>query len=697
MSIFIQKLKTRIIPLPTRNKIINAELIIYNFYFQDIDLVKKRIEELRKLIEYHNYRYYVLDSPEISDYEYDKLFKELLELEQKYPEFRSEHSPTQKVGYKIQTSFKTYKHSMPMMSLDNVYTREELQNWIARLDDYLGEKFNGTFIVEPKMDGASVELVYENGIFVRGSTRGDGMIGEDVTENLKTVKNIPLRLLGDIAIPYIEIRGEIVISIENFTKLNKNKLQNNEELFANPRNAASGSLRQLDAKITAQRNLEFLAHGIGLVKGYDIPTYYDFKKYLTRCGIKGVEPQKICKNIEEIEQFYNYLLEYRDKFKYEIDGIVIKVNEMGLCSLLGQKSRSPRWAIAFKFPAKEEVTKIIDVEWNVGKSGAISPIAILEPVKIGGVTVRRATLHNPKEIRRKGIKIGDSCFIRRAGDVIPEIVKPIESKRTGSERDIITPDKCPVCKAPVEYQDENKIVPFCSNPQCHAQLKRLLVHFASRGGMNIEGLGESIVEQLVDLGLVKDISDIYYLTKNDLLKLEGIKEKSATNLIGAIEQSRKTILSKFIYALGIKYVGESTARDIADYFKTIENIKNAPREEFLNVYQVGEKVATSIYEYFRNEKNLRVLDKLLNKITIQQTTIAGKLVGLNFVFTGELKGFTRNQAKTEVEKRGGKVLDTISSKIHYVVVGENPGSKLEKAKKFNIKIITEEEFLNMLQ
>lgn len=658
--------------------------------------VEKRIKELRKLIEYHNYRYYVLDSPEISDVEYDKLFRELLELEQKYPQFHSQYSPTQKVGYKVQTSFKTYRHSLPMMSLDNIYTYDELQEWVKRLNAYLGEDFRGTFIVEPKMDGASVELVYKDGRFVNGSTRGDGLIGEDITENLKTVKNIPLTLLGDDNLPLLEIRGEIVISIENFNKLNREKSGESEELFANPRNAASGSLRQLNSKVTAQRELEFLAHGMGVVNGYSFKTYYEFKKHLLGVGIKTVQPDAVCKSVGEIKQFYEYMYKNREKFKYEIDGIVIKVNELELCALAGEKSRSPRWAVAFKFPAREEVTKIIDVEWNVGKSGAISPVAILEPIKIGGVVVQRATLHNPKEIKRKDIKIGDYCFVRRAGDVIPEIVKSVKSKRTGKEKDIEPPKNCPVCEAPVEYQDDRKIVPYCSNLHCPAQLKRLLRHFVSRDAMNVEGLGESHIEQLVDKGIVKDLSSIYYLTKEDLLKLEGVREKSASNLINAIERSKKVTLSKFIYALGIKYVGESMAKILADHFKTIDRIITASKEDLLNIYEIGEKVAKSVYEYFRDKNHLNVLNKFLKVISIQQIQQTGSLTGLNFVFTGELENFTRSQAKVEVEKRGGKVLSAVSSKVHYVVVGNNAGSKLDKAKKLSLKIITEKEFLHML-
>lgn len=662
----------------------------------EIEAVKKRIEELRRLIEYHNYRYYVLDSPEISDNEYDSLFRELLELEKKYPQFYSPYSPTQKVGYKVQTVFNTYKHFLPMMSLDNIYNYDELKEWVERLSDYLGEEFKGSFIVEPKMDGASVELVYENGVFVRGATRGDGITGEDITENLKTIKNIPLKLLGGDQLEVLEVRGEVVISVENFKKLNQERLERNEELFANPRNAASGSLRQLNSEITAKRELEFLAHGMGRVKGVKFTTYSDFKKYLINRGIKTVQPDIVCKDTVKIKEFYDKIYEERERFKYEIDGIVIKVNELELCSLLGEKSRAPRWAVAFKFPAREEVTRIIDVQWNVGKSGAISPIAILEPVQVGGVIVKRATLHNPKEIKRKGIKIGDYCFIRRAGDVIPDIVKPIESRRQGNEKDIVTPVDCPVCHSPVEY-DENEIVPYCSNLNCPAQFKRLLMHFASRNAMNIEGLGESHIEQLVDKGIVKDLSSLYYLTKEDLLKLEGVKEKSAQNLMKAIENSRKVSLSKFIYALGIKYVGESTAKNLAAHFKNLDNLKNATIEELESVYEIGEKVADSIYNYFRDPEHLKVLEKLLKKIEVVEESLTGPLAGLNFVFTGELEKFTRSQAKVEVEKRGGKVLDTVSSKIHYLVVGKNPGSKLDKAKKLAIKILTEDEFIKILE
>ncbi len=658
--------------------------------------VLKRIEELRKLIEYHNYRYYVLDSPEISDQEYDKLFKELLELENRYPEYSSPHSPTQKIGYKVQTGFKTILHTAPMMSLDNIYSEDELYEWLQRLENLLGDKFKGSFVVEPKMDGVSVELVYENGLFIKGSTRGDGFIGEDITENLKTVKNIPLRLFGDNNNQYIEIRGEIIITIQNFKLLNENRLKSGEEPFANPRNAASGSLRQLDPKITAQRNLDFLAHGFGEIKGIKFNCYYEFKEFIKKKGLKTVEPSNICISFNDIQKFYKHILNIRESFKYEIDGIVIKINELDTCRVLGEKSRSPRWAVAYKFPAHEEITTLLNVEWNVGKSGAITPIAILKPVTIGGVVVSRATLHNVKEIQRKGIKIGDSVVVRRAGDVIPEIVKYLVSKRNGLEKDIELPSNCPVCHETTQFLEDSDVVLYCSNPQCPAQFKRLLIHFASRNGMNIEGLGDSIIEQLVDKKIVRNLADIYFITKSDLLRLDRMGEKSVTNLINAIEKSKTTTLSKFIYALGIKHVGESTAKDLAEHFKSIDKLKNASLEELQNVYQIGEKTAKSIYRYFHNPQNLKIIEQLLSKIKFIEKKECGKLAGLNFVFTGELEVFTRNQAKVEVEKRGGKVLESISSKVNYLVIGKSPGSKLEKAKKLGIKLISETDFIRLL-
>ncbi len=409
-----------------------------------------------------------------------------------------------------------------------------------------------------------------------------------------------------------------------------------------------------------------------------------------------MEPSRICNNFEEIRKFYNEMLQIRDTFKYEIDGIVIKINELDICRILGEKSRSPRWAVAYKFPAHEEITQLLNVEWNVGKSGAITPIAVLKPVGIGGVTVSRATLHNIKEIQRKGIKIGDSVVVRRAGDVIPEVIKPVESKRTGKEKNIEIPKNCPVCKEPAQFTPDSDVVLYCSNPQCPAQLKRLLIHFASRNAMNIEGLGESIVEQLVDKKFVKNLADIYYLTKDDVLQLERMAEKSATNLMNAIERSKTTTLAKFIYALGIKHIGESTAKDLAEHFRSIEKIKNATLEELQNIFGVGDKTAKSVYDYFHNKQNLKILERLLAKVKFVEQKESAKLGGLNFVFTGELTNFTRAQAKAEVEKRGGKVLGSISSKVNYLVVGKNPGSKLENAKKLGIKLLTEEDFIKLL-
>jgi DNA ligase (NAD+) len=662
----------------------------------DKEIIKKRIEELRRLIEYHNYRYYVLDSPEISDAEYDKLFRELVELEKAHPEFQSEYSPTQKIGYKVQTAFATVRHSLPMMSLDNIYSESELEEWIERLSNVLGEEFKGTFIVEPKMDGASVEIVYKNGVLVTGATRGDGYVGEDITENVKVIKNIPLKLLTNTPIEVLEVRGEVVMSIENFEKLNRERASSNEVLFANPRNAASGSLRQLDSKITAKRNLEFLAHGMGMVS-LSLNTYSEFKQLLKNWGIKTVEPSRICKNKEEIMDYYNFILQQRETFKYEIDGVVIKVNELELCKRLGEKTRSPRWAVAFKFPAREEITKIIDVEWNVGKSGAVTPTAVLEPVKVGGVIIKRATLHNMKEIERKGIKIGDYVVVRRAGDVIPEVTTFVPSRRTGAEKEIVPPNSCPVCNSVLEYIDENKTILYCLNLQCPAQFKRLVMHFASRNAMNIEGMGEVLVEELVDKNLIKDLADIYYLTAQDLSKIERFKEKSIANLLNAIERSRKTTLAKFIYALGIRYVGESTARDLAEHFKSLEALMTAKLEDFLAVYQVGEKVARSLYEYFSNKRNIHIIKKLLTKVEITKEVKEGKLSGLNFVITGTLQSYTRSEAKAKIESLGGRVLESISSKVNYLIVGKEPGSKLDKAKKLGIKLLSEEEFLKLLK
>lgn len=664
---------------------------------------KTRIEELRKEIEKHNYLYYVLDNPEISDSEYDKLFRELLELEEKYPEFKSPLSPTQKIGGKVLEGFGKVKHSLPMLSLENVFSKDEFQAWLKRVDDYLGERYPGDFCIEPKLDGVAVEIVYEDGALKEASTRGDGVTGEDITENIKTIKQVPLQLRASetTVIPkLIEIRGEVFITKENFKKLNSERAKENEELFANPRNAAAGSLRQLDTRITAKRPLEFKAHGIGQLIGTEQKTQFELYQYIKNLGIPVIDHVFLAKSYDELISKYDELLKLREKLPYEIDGTVVKVNEIIYQKRLGIKTRTPRWAVAFKFPGIEAVSKLLDIKIQVGRGGSLTPVAVLEPVKVGGVTISRATLHNPREIEHKGILIGDYVFVRRAGDVIPEVVKAVESKRTGNEKAFQIPKFCPECNSPI-YWPENEIIPRCLNrKKCPAQIRESIKHFADRKAMNIQGLGEKIIEQLIRKGMIKDAADLYFLNKEKLLQLERMGDKLAENILAAIENSKQTTLSRFLYALGIRYVGEATAKNLASAFKNLTNVIEATPDELQKIEDIGPKVAESIYKFFKDKDTIELLDKFKKagiKFQDEKVKTNLKLSNLTFVFTGELSRYTRNEAREIVEKLGGNVSSTVNQSVDFVVVGASPGSKLDKAKKLNIKIINEEEFLKLVQ
>ncbi|MHC1636049.1 MAG: NAD-dependent DNA ligase LigA, partial [Candidatus Methanospirareceae archaeon] len=543
----------------------------------DKEAIKKRIEELRNLIHYHDYRYYVLNDPEISDAEYDRLFKELVELEKKYPEFITPDSPTQRVGGAPLEEFGTVEHHIPMLSLDSVFGEEEVKEFDERVKRMLGEE-NVEYVAEPKIDGLAVELVYRNGVLSVGSTRGDGRSGEDVTQNLKTIKTIPLRIFTDI--PLLEVRGEVFMPVSKFKELNEELIRKGEKTFANPRNAAAGSVRQLDPQITASRPLDFFCYGIGRVEGVEFSTHWEILEFLGKVGFKVNPLVKLCKNIEDVKEYYEDIKGKRDSLDYEIDGVVVKVNSLRQQEKLGATSRSPRWAIAYKFPARQEITKVKDIIVQVGRTGALTPVAILEPVSISGVTVSRATLHNEEELRKKDVRIGDTVVVERAGDVIPEVVSVITSKRTGEEKEFKMPSKCPVCGADV--LKEGPIV-RCVGAACSAQIKERIRHFASQRAMNIEGLGEKIIEQLVDKKLISDPADLYFLTKRDLLKLERMGDKLAQNILDAIERSKKTTLSRLIFALGIRHVGEHVAKLLAEHFKSLEALKNASYEELISI------------------------------------------------------------------------------------------------------------------
>ncbi|RLB06743.1 MAG: DNA ligase (NAD(+)) LigA, partial [Deltaproteobacteria bacterium] len=577
----------------------------------------KEIEELREKIRYHNYRYYVLNEPEISDAEYDRLFRRLVELEQKYPELITPDSPTQRVGAEPQKGFRQVRHRQPMLSLDDCFSEEELREFDARTKRFLGDVDQIEYTAEPKIDGLAVELVYEKGKLTLASTRGDGYVGEDVTANIKTIMSVPLVLRqkkGGLPVPdLLEVRGEVYMEKEAFKKLNKEREKKGLPLFANPRNAAAGSVRQLDPRITAKRPLDMFCYGVGEVSDLGpIKTHYELMRQLQQWGFRVNIPYlKVCKSIEEVIEYCNYLEEIRDTFPYEIDGAVIKVNDLELQKRLGSKTRSPRWAIAYKFAPVQETTKILDIEVQVGRTGVLTPVAILEPVEIGGVVVKRATLHNQEEIEKKDIRIGDTVVVQRAGDVIPEVVMPVKSKRTGKEKKFKMPDHCPVCGTKV-VKKEGEVAIRCPNKNCPAQIRAALKHFVSKGAMDIEGIGERLIDQLVEKGLVKEEPDIYYLTLKDLIKLPGIQYTAARNILNAIEKSKKTTLARFIYALGIRYVGEHTAQLLAEHFKSLERLKNASLQELLSIKGIGEKTAKSIKAFFEDERNLKNIERLLN-------------------------------------------------------------------------------------
>jgi DNA ligase (NAD+) len=662
------------------------------------EAIRKKVEKLREEIEYHNYLYYVLDKPEIPDSEYDRLLRELEKLEEQYPELRSPYSPTQRVGAPPLEEFEIVRHTIPMLSLANAFDETEARDFDKRVKKFLGITSEVEYVAEPKLDGLAVELVYERGIFVVGSTRGDGINGENVTQNLRTIKTIPLRLIQkEIPAPErLEVRGEVIMQIKKFKELNRKREEIGEPPFANPRNAAAGSVRQLDSKVTAERPLEIYCYGIGEVRGWTFKTQWDILQTFPKWGLRVNPHIRKCKNIDEVLDYYREMSEKRENLPYEIDGIVIKVNNLDLQSRLGEISRSPRWAIAFKFEPKQETTKILDIIVQVGRTGVLTPVAIMEPVKVGGVEVSRATLHNQDEIDKKDIRIGDTVIIQRAGDVIPEVVQVVTSKRKGTEKKFRMPSKCPVCGADVIKEEA---LHRCIGLDCPAQLKGRIKHFASKRAMDIEGLGTKLIDQLVDKGLVKDVADIYYLKKEDLIALERMADKSAQNIIDAIEASKTKPLAKFIYALGIRHVGETTAEDLARHFPKLDEFFNLTKEELMKVEGIGPEVATSVYQFFRDKKNKESIERLKKaglKIIEPKLREKGKLAGKTFVFTGTLKTYGRDEARNIVETLGGMTASSVSKKVDYVVVGEDPGSKLDKARQLGIKTLTEEEFKKMI-
>jgi len=663
--------------------------------------VENRMKELHTLLEYHNRRYYQLDAPEITDAEYDELFRELTALEEKYPGLVTADSPTQRVGGAPVGRFRTVTHQLPMLSLENATNDEEIRAKLdVRVKKELGlaESAPVSYMCEPKMDGLAIELLYEQGVLTVASTRGDGITGEDVTQNIRTLRGLPLRLDGDDIPALLEVRGEVYLSLAAFQKINTDKEENGEPPFANPRNAAAGSLRQLDSRVTARRPLSFFCYAPGRVQGAEFSSQHDFLHRVAAWGVPVNPLARLVESVDGAVAYYHEMQEMRESLPYEIDGTVVKVDSFLLQRELGQKSRSPLWAIACKFPPRQAETVIEDILLSVGRTGVITPVAQLRPVEISGVTVSRATLHNWDELAAKDIRIGDTVVVERAGDVIPAVVRVIAERRCGSERSVPPPQVCPECgSAVVRIADE--VALRCMGISCPPQIRESIKHFASRGAMDIEGLGEKVIEQLLTLGLVHTVADLYRLTKDDFMRFERMGDKLASNLLAALEASKACDLSRYIYALGIRHVGERTAKTLAQAFGSLDHLERATVEELISVRDIGATVAQSIFTFFNNLDNRAVIGQLRELGVYPAAvakTVGGRLSGKIFVFTGTLTRFSRDYARKLVEDQGGNVVGSVSRKTDYVVVGDEAGSKLNKARELGIAVLGEEEFLILL-
>lgn len=661
--------------------------------------IEREIERLRAQVEEHSYRYHVLDDPTISDAEYDRLFRRLCELEKQYPEFASDDSPTQKVGGPPLSRFATVQHTVPMLSLDNANSRKEMEEFHERVQRFLNSTDPIEYVVEPKIDGVAVELVYDRGRLTVGSTRGDGVNGEDITENLKTIRAVPLTLRrSGVDVPrYLEVRGEVFLPTEAFRKLNRQREEEGGATFANPRNATAGSLKQLDPRITARRALDIFCHGMGQVQGSTFSTHLAFLETLKKLGLKPVPLIRTYRSLRQIFDYQEEMEQKRDQLSYEIDGLVVKVNSLELQQRLGQVSRSPRWAIAYKFKPRQASTRIIDIHAQVGRTGTLTPVASLEPVKLAGVTVKSASLHNMDEVERKDIRVGDQVMIERAGDVIPYVVRVLTEKRTGKERKFEMPEQCPVCGADV-FREEGEAAYRCLGLACPAKLKESLKFFGSRGALDIEGLGDKLIQQMVDQGRVRDAADLYSLEVKELSRLERMGEKSARNLVEALERSKNTTLTRFLTALGIRHVGEATAKALTQHFGTLQAVMNATEAELTKVRDIGPEVAKSIGRFFAQEENRAVINKFLAagmRLEAEKKS-SGALAGLTFVLTGTLSSMSRTEAQKSIESRGGKVSSSVSRNTNYVVVGSDPGSKLDKARELGLEVLDEESFAKLM-
>ncbi|MFN8673586.1 MAG: NAD-dependent DNA ligase LigA [Candidatus Sericytochromatia bacterium] len=660
--------------------------------------------QLKKILQKHSYNYYVLSKTEISDNDYDVLYNKLLEYEKNYPELITSDSPSQRVGDKTQEGFKKIIHEEKMYSLDNAMSEGDLFDFDKRIRELVDVK-EIEYVCELKIDGLAISLIYENGIFIRGATRGDGETGEDVTANLKTIKSIPLNLnnIAKVKVPEkLEVRGEIYLAKDNFEKINNELEKLGQKKFANPRNLASGSLKQLDTSLTAKRNLDsFIYTGIIKDETIDLKSHYEMLNYLKDLGFKVNENFDKNPNIDKVKEYCDFWKEKRKDLPYETDGIVIKTNSFEIQRLMGFKTKSPKWAIAYKYPAQQAVTKLEDIIVQVGRLGTLTPVAVLTPVNVSGSMVSRATLHNAEEIKRKDIKIGDTVIVHKAGEIIPEIVSVLTDFRTGNEKEFFYPENCPSCNEKVVI--ESDVLTRCINKNCKEQIKHRLLHFVSRDAMNIESIGDILAEKLVETKLVLSLADIYNLKAEDLEKLERMGKKTTDKIINNIENSKNPELNKFIYSLGIDNVGKTLSKILASTFKDFEKLKNSTLEELEMIEDVGKITAKSIFDYFRNETTINLLEALKNNNVVSShkkeddNDIVNKtLEGLKFVFTGTLKHFSRDEASLLVEKKGAKVSSSVTKKTSYLVAGEEAGSKLDKAKELKVKILSEEEFFDLV-
>ena len=658
--------------------------------------IEDKIINLRNQLDEHNYRYYILDDPSVSDAEYDRLFQELKKLEQTHPEFLTPDSPTQRVGAKPLKTFSEVQHAVPMLSLDNAFTNEDIVNFDQRIHDRLGSRVMNEYCCEPKLDGLAISIRYVDGKLISAATRGDGYTGEDVTENIKTIKMVPLKLRGNDYPKILNVRGEVFMTKKGFEKLNDYAFKHDEKVFANPRNAAAGSLRQLDPNITAKRPLEIYFYGIGEVEGGKIPTKHcDMLTQLTKWGLRVNPLSKVMEGAEGCLQYFKKLSAIRPSLPYEIDGVVYKINDIKLQERLGYLSRSPRWAIAHKFPAEEAITVVEAVEFNVGRTGAVTPIARLRPVHVSGVTVCNATLHNMQEIERKDIRIGDTVVVRRAGEVIPEVVSVVTAKRPSNAKKPKMLARCPICNSEIEQVEGEAVARCTGGLYCPAQRKESIKHFAARRAMNIEGLGDRIVDQMVEEGLIENVADIYHLTHEQISSLERMGKKSAQNLLDEIEKSKTTTLSRLIYALGIREVGETTAKQLALHFKEIDKLQSATLDDYQSVQDIGPVVASHLVKFFKEKHNRDIIKKLMQAGVhwpLVKTSSNLPLAGKTFVITGTLAKYSRDEAKEILEKFGAKVSNSVSAKTNYLVVGSEAGSKLAKAKDLNVQILEDDQF-----